>query len=247
MITKPITISLETYTTLLDKENLGEPHPTLVGGELWYPPELARERDVRILHELREQGLTSGNRVSEDFHDTLRLVQRPAVEYYTFAVSPEGDQWTARTAMIGRDALLITKHGADIHLEPIPHEQLGVRLAAALPETPPAQLKSITCSVAELEALQAGKSLPPGPSSSDAKRMQRWLDLERQSAGQLYAAIRDGMNRRHTTTAPMPCWIDTESGRLLLTPDGSGWCTLTGGDTMSIAQKLSALEEKLRG
>ncbi|MBA0127607.1 ESX secretion-associated protein EspG [Haloechinothrix sp. YIM 98757] len=247
MIRQPVTISLETYTTLLDKENLGEPHTTLLGGELWYPPELARERDVRMLHELREQGLTSGNRISEDFYDTLALVQRPAVEYYTFYTAAEGGQWTARTAMTGRDALLITKDGTTIRLEPIPHEQLGVRLAVALPDTPAAQLKSITCSVDELEALQAGKSLPSGPSASDAKRMQRWLDMERQYAGQLYAAIRDGTNRRRATTAPMPCWIDTESGRLLLAPDDSGWCTLTGCDTMAIAEKLSTLEEALRG
>lgn len=246
MITQPVTISLETYTTILEKEGLGEPHTTLAGAEAWYPEDAARERDVRVLHELRQQGLAVGNRVSEDFYDVLVTMQRPAVEYYTYYRPPDGGRANARTARIGRDAILITLAGTSVRVEPIPREQLGVRLAAALPETPAARVQAINCDGADVLALAEDKPLPSGATASEAKRMKRWLDLQRHTVGQLFAAIRDGQGPATVTKAPLSCWIDTDSGRMLLCPGTNGWYTLRAGDLMSIANHLSDLEQRLR-
>ncbi|MDV6013720.1 ESX secretion-associated protein EspG [Haloechinothrix sp. LS1_15] len=245
MITRPVTISLETYATLLDKENLGEPHVTLLGGDRWYPPEAARERDVRVLRELAEQGLTSGNRASDDFRDTLVTMQRPAVEYYTIASIGESTK-TVRTVSHGRDALLIIQEGQRIDISPIPAEQLGVRLVTALPETPAARIHSTNCATADLDAAEKGEAFGSDASSRDAKRMKRFLDQDRSAAGQLYAAIRDGHGRRYVNRTPVPCWIDTNSGRALLSVSEGGWVTLVSGDSMTLAGKLTELEQQLR-
>lgn len=246
MIRHEVSISMETYTTVIQKENLGDPHPTLSGGELWYPPDGERDKDRRVSDELREHGLlVNRDRLADGFLDALAVMQRAAVEYYTFA-SVEGNKATARTAALGRDAVLVVFDGTAIHIEPIPAEQLGVRLAAALPEVPPAHLHSISCDVKDLRAVKGGTSLPSSPSVADAKRMKRFLELERISTGQLFAAIRDGEGGRRATTAPMPCWIDTHEGRALLNPDPGGWLNLAGSGLTEIARVLGDLERRLR-
>ncbi|SNR48713.1 EspG family protein [Haloechinothrix alba] len=246
MISRPVTISLETYSTLLDKENLGEAHTTLLGGAMWYPPDAARERDVRVLGELREQGLVDGTRVSEAFYDTLVTMQRPTVEYYTIA-SIDEQTVTIRAAAHGRDTVLVTSRGQDIEIEPIPVEQMGARVAAALPATPAARVHSMSCDPADLTAAQKDQAFGSDASSRDAKRMKRVLEQERTHAGQLYAAVRDGYGGGNVTTTPVPCWFDTvESGRVLLSETTGGWVTLLGADVMTIANKFGELETTLR-
>lgn len=247
MISDEVSISMETYTTLLEKENLGEPHSTLVAATLWYPPELQHQRDVRVLGELRSQGLIAGNRIRDDFMAVLSVMQRPSVEYYTFYSNVDDKQQrTVRAAAVGRDAILVRYAGEDITITPVPAEQLGIRLAVALPETPAAQVHSMSCDNADLEAILKDKSLPSSKSVSDARRIKRWIDLDRINVGQLFAAVRDSAGMRRATTAPMPCWIDTDAGRILLTPDHNGWVNLVGADTISIANALEQLEKALQ-
>lgn len=246
MIRDEVSISLETYTTVLERENLGEPHATLSGGELWYPPEEVRSRDVRVLHELRGQGLVEGTRVSDDFRETLAVMQRPAVEYYTFATI-KGSPVRIRTAAQGADAVLIVRAGDSFTVAPIPAEQLAVRLAAALPETPAAQLHSMSCAFADLRAVLKDEALPGSASVSDARRMRRWLEKEQISSGHLYAAIGDGVSPRKASPAPLPVWFDTAEGRVLFSPASNGWVNLAGADMLTIASKLEEQEKLLRG
>lgn len=244
MIRDEVSISMETYTTVVEKENLGEPHTTLGGGEMWYSPDEVRTRDVRVLNELRQQGLVDGTRVSDRFMDALAVMQRPSVEYYTFA-SIDGRSTTIRTAALGRDAVLVIRQGQRITIAPIPVEQLGLRLAAALPTVPAAPVHSMSCDDADLRAVMKDKAVPSSKSAHDAKRMKRILEGDRADTGQLYAAIRDGVGGRKSTTAPIPTWFDTEQGRLLLSFDTNGWVNLTGATTLTIADKLADLEKAL--
>lgn len=245
MIARPASISRATYTFLCERENLGDPHVTLGGGELWFPPDRRGEQAQRALDELREQGLTSGNRVSDDFLDALVISQRAAVEYYTIA-TVEGERATARAAVIGRDALLIVQVGAGtIEFEPIPHEQARVRLAAGLPATPAARVHSASCAPEELEAAVKDRKLPPGGSAADAKRIARQLAHEHTARGTLHAAIRDGVDSRRATAKPHPQWVDAAQGRVLLGHDERGWINLTGGDLTTLADHLGTLEQRL--
>ncbi|MGH3950472.1 MAG: ESX secretion-associated protein EspG, partial [Pseudonocardiaceae bacterium] len=124
---------------------------------------------------------------------------------------------------------------------------LAIRLATAMPEVPAAHTHSMTCSAADLKAIQAGKTLALTNSVKDAKRITRWLEMERSNVGQLFAAVRDGAGSRRATAAPVPSWIDTESGRILLSPASNGWYTLAGADSLTIAGRLEQLEKELRG
>lgn len=245
MIGQVVSISLETYEFLIDKENLGEAHPALIGGKLWYPPDLRHNREERVLDELREQGLTYRNRVSDDFVDVLTVMQRPAVEYYTLASDAEG-RINHRTASLGNDALLISnRFGGRIAIEPIPYDQLRVRLAAALPATPAARVHSAACSLEDLQAVYDGKAVPSSNSGRDAKRIHRWLEQEQLASGELHVALRDGVKGVRATDWPVPLWIDTEEGRAVVRRDAD-WVTLAGADLMAISELLSTMEEALR-
>src|SRR4030081_353429 len=79
----PVEISMQTYETLLEQQNLGDFHPTLVRGAKWYLPEKRKQLAADAQAELERLGLRRGGRIDVDFLDTLQLLQRPAVEYYT--------------------------------------------------------------------------------------------------------------------------------------------------------------------
>lgn len=121
-------------------------------------------------------------------------MQRPSVEYYTFA-SIDGRSTTIRTAAMGRDAVMVIRQGSRITIAPIPVEQLGLRLAAALPAVPAAPVHSMSCDDADLREVMKDKAAPQSKSVQDAKRMKRALESDRTNTGQVYAAIRDGVGR----------------------------------------------------
>lgn len=245
MISETVTINAETYAVVLEKENLGEPHPTIVGGEYWYPKGARHERDVRVLAQLREQGLTSNNRVSDDFMDVLAAMQKPAIEYYTLARFAEEDNATYRAAAVGRDAVLITCVGMEITIEPIPFDQMRMRLAAALPTVPAARMHSATCPVSELQALHGGKKPDSSTSLRDAKRIMEWLELPEQARGPLHVAARGMQQERRASPKPHPLWLDTEHGRILSSHDGNGWMSVSGAGISDIADALGKLEQQL--
>lgn len=246
MISDEVSLSLETYVWCIQRLNLGEVHPTLVGGHLWYPDELLADRNSRVLAELRSQGLASGDRVAEAFEDTLIVMQRPAVEYACYA-RIEGVAVTVRAAAIGRDAVLVISAQRELAVEPIPYDQLAIRVVSALPDTPAARMHSATADVATLQALDADKQLPQGPRTADAKRMHQWLTRDRVNAGQLTAAVRSGAGKPAAETqAPVPTWFDTQEGRLLFHIDHAGWASLAGVGAFDLAAKFHDLEQTLR-
>lgn len=246
MTGRPVSISLETYTFLIKKENLGDPHSTLIGGERWYPPDVRSNRDARVLDELRSQGLTSGNHLSDDFVDMLTIMQRAAVEYFTFATI-EGSPWTFRTASIGRDAVLVShRFGEQIEIESIPHDQMRIRLAAALPTTPAARFHSATCSRDDLKSIYDKETRGMTTSVRDAKRIVSQMEQEQLASGELHVALRDGVSGQRSSEPPVPLWFDTEQGRALLSHDKNGWVNVTGADLHTIAEHLSTMENQLR-
>lgn len=245
MITHAVSITLEAYTRTTQWLGLGEPHPTLVGGELWYPADETATTDRRIFAQLAEQGLTSRRAVSDAFEATLFVTQRAAREYYTYA-TVNGTSVTIRAAAVGRDAVLMIAADGMLDIEPIPVDQLGSRVVTTLPDTPAARVRPMTCERTLLDALEHGNRPAPGPSVTDAHDMRSWLHLERANVGELHAAIRhqaDG--ERIVTTPPLSCWIDNETGRALLT-HADGWVHVTSAGPGEIAQRFGQLEDPLR-
>lgn len=241
-----VSISLETYTYLIKHENLGDPHSTLVGGERWYPPDVRANRASAVMNELRELGLTRGNELSDEFLDVLTVMQRAAVEYYTFATI-DGKPFTYRTASIGRDAVLVShSFGGAVEIEDVPEDQMRVRLAAALPTTPAARVHSATCSVEDLRSIHED-DLPRMTSGiRDAKRIADWLEQDHVASGELHVGLRDGRNGQRVTQPPVPLWVDTEQGRALLNQNSDGWLNFGGADLFAVAELLGAMEDRLR-
>lgn len=246
MLQGKVSFSLETYENVLARHpELGDAHLTLLGGEMWYSDAEQATVDARSMEELRRLGFTSGDRVSADLYDVMVVLQRPGIEYYTFA-SINGRSITARTAALGRDAVLAVSDGEMLSLYPVKVEQLAQALVWSLPETPPANVLSMSCAEADYQAIARGEMLPPGGSAHDAKRVKPWLLAERINVGQLYCAVRDGSGGRRRNERP-PFWIDTESGRILVAVDAGGWITVQGAHAGHLATKLHQLEAECRG
>ncbi|RZQ65399.1 ESX secretion-associated protein EspG [Amycolatopsis suaedae] len=241
-----ITLSLTTYKHLLDRLNLGEPHPTLVGGERWYPPDERAGLRAAADAELDRLGLLRGGRLDDGFLETLHLLQRPSVEYYTWAKFADGHTATVRTAGNGCTAVVAVANQHTLHLSPSQPDTLAADLVERLPEAPPAAgLSSTSCSEADYEALLAGASVPPGSSATSAKYILRWMRLPRQHGGRLYAAVRGAAGRRRTMKPPF--WIDVEAGRFLLSLDATGWLSIAAAGTREVAARLEALAAGLHG
>ncbi|WP_116049544.1 ESX secretion-associated protein EspG [Amycolatopsis palatopharyngis] len=245
MLHDHVEISLLSYKTMLEEHNLGEPHITLVGGEKWYPEDERRQlRDISNA-ELERLGLSRGGRLSPGFLDTVQVLQRPGTEFYTWA-SINGSHVTVRTAVSGREAVIAIANSDTLFLWPGRPETAAQDLIAQLPDTPPANVHSMSCAEADYEAVVRGNPTHDGGSARDAKQIARWLKAPRIHVGQFYAAVRDSGGARRRTSKP-PFWIDTDAGRITAGVDSSGWLSLSGAGPQELTAKLYRLEAELRG
>lgn len=240
-----VEISLQSYKAMLEEHNLGEPHITLVGENKWYPEDERRQLRDSTNAELERLGLSRGGRLSGDFLDTVQVLQRPGSEFYTWA-NVNGSHVTVRTAVLGRDAVLAITNGETLFLWPTRSESAAPDLVAQLPDTPRANVHSMSCAEADYDAVVAGNPRQNGGSARDAKQIARWLKAPRVHAGQLYAAIRDSSGTRRRTGKP-PFWIDTDAGRITAGVDSSGWLSLSGAGPQELTARLHRLEAELRG
>ncbi|WP_410662710.1 ESX secretion-associated protein EspG [Amycolatopsis sp. lyj-84] len=246
MLRKPVELTLQTYETLLDQNNLGDIHPTLVRGAQWYLPEERRALAATAQSELDRQGLLTRGRIDAEFLDTLRFLQRPAVEYYSW-VKSEGRERTVRAAGSGREALTVVLVDKVVYLKPTRPDTLAQDFTGLLPEAPAARTPSLNCSEADLQVLMKGEMLTGGgPSIRDAKKIFQWIRSPHTFFGRLYVAIRDGGGNRKRVEKP-PGWMDTEQGRVVFGPDTKGWVSLMGAGPHEIAAKVIQLESQLRG
>lgn len=246
MLHDHVELDLRTYTTLLAEHNLGEAHITLIGSEEWRSYEEQREVRAAATAELNRLGLMRNGRVDNDFLDTLNVLQRPATEYYTWALVGDS-RITLRTAITGRDAVIAAANRKTLYLSPGNPDNAALEFAMQLPDTPAASVHSASCAFEDYQALTTGNSLLPGANTHDAKQIHHWLEQTPwDNKGQLFAAIRDGRGERKRNER-VPSWFNNEAGRFLVGTDNSGWVNLTGASTYDIAERLHQLEAALRG
>ncbi|SEO56562.1 ESX secretion-associated protein EspG [Amycolatopsis saalfeldensis] len=245
MLRKPVELSLQTFEVLWERLNLGDVHPTLVRGALWYSLDERRQLAADADRELAECGLLRGGRLDDDFVETLHVLQRPRVDYYSWVKSGRGER-TVRAAASGRDAVTVVATGQKLYLAACSADSLAQEFTALLPDAPAARLASLTCSDTDLKAIKGG-AIPntTSPSIRDAKQVLRWLNAQHTHFGRLYVAIRDSRGRRRRNEDP-PGWADTDQGRILFGVDGSGWVSLSGAGPQEIASKVQRLAYDLR-
>lgn len=244
MLGTELAISLQTFTTVLARYNLGEPHITLVGGEQWYPPEQRGQLVDAAHEELAALGLFQRGRIDEGFLDTVRLLQRPSVEYYAFCRVSDKPS-SVRAAFAGERGIVAVSDALTLRLLPTEPFRAALDAAHQLPDTPPAALHSLSCALIDYEAIARGETLRGTASVADAKRALTWLKKPWTGSGQMYAAIRDYSGRR-VRSEERAYWFDTSDGRFVAHVDRSGWLRILGADAGEVAGLWQRLETGIR-
>ncbi|MBB4687807.1 ESX secretion-associated protein EspG [Amycolatopsis jiangsuensis] len=239
MLRAPLRLRRATYQNLVRRLDGNELHPTLIGGEKWYPPDEERRLDEQAERELAGTGWQS-----RDFADVIALLQRPAVDHYCWARIRDRD-FTVQVASRGRDAVLAIADDETVTLHPSSAETAPRDLVSALPDTPPVpRLHSLSCSKQDYTAVVNGEAPPTRTGSArDARRAVEWMQAPRVHVGRLYVAIRRGSDRVRNEHPPY--WIDTEQGRISATVT-NGWLSISPASADDLTRILRTIEAALR-
>ncbi|WP_167756547.1 MULTISPECIES: ESX secretion-associated protein EspG [unclassified Amycolatopsis] len=239
MLRSPLRFSRDSYQNLVRRIDRSDPHPTLIGGEKWYPPDEQVQQDAKADAELAATGWPV-----RDFADVIGLLQRPSVDRYCWA-RINGRDVTLQAAAARRDAILAVADHDTITLFPSTAESAARELVSALPGTPPASnLHSLSCSEADYSAVLAGNPPPTRTNSArDARRAVEWMQAPRIHVGRLYVAIRRGTERVRNEHPPY--WIDTEQGRFTAAVT-DGWLSISPAGADDLARMLHTIEAGLR-
>lgn len=138
--------------SVLTRENLGDPHPVLAGGEGYVSHRQVPEADQWLAAELAEAGLSDRDRLA-DFTGMLSIVQRARTEFYGW-VTTHGETYSVLVAAHGRNAFALTRRGDQVAFRRISPDRLAEALLERLPNTPPGRGESI--SVNETEITRSG-------------------------------------------------------------------------------------------
>lgn len=237
--------------SLLRRENLGDPHAIFAGGERYVSPRFADEAAALLRHELADAGL-GGRDVLDDFVDRLALVQRAAVEFYGWVSTEHGD-YALLAASAGRRAIVVTRTGDSVRLEPADPDRLVETLVRRLPDVPPGHGDSVSVLAAEFASRgdrQPGSIMRRSGSgrSDQARRLDALLKEPRLGGAKLYAAARDRAGVRSRSVEWLTV-LDLVTGRWVVYPTlgrGERAINAVPGTPQLLATKLGELARTLR-
>ena len=192
-----VELSVHPLIALIHKENLGDPHPVLAGGERYVSPRFASEDERAFRTELTEAGLVDRGRLA-DFTGILSIVQQARTEFYGW-VTGTGGEYSLLVAAHGRNAFALTRHGNRIAFRRISPDRLAEAMVERLPNVSSGRGDSI--SVREAEVTRSGPRpvlrRPSGPARSEqARRLAALTQAPRQGFVKLYAGRRDDAGNR---------------------------------------------------
>jgi hypothetical protein len=231
-------LPLTTLIAAIDMADLGEPHVVLAGAERFISRRVRHESDRIIRDQLAAAGLTTGDRLTDDFTDTLTTIQRGTVEYYGWVTGVEVN-YALLAAARGSDAVILKRTHESVHIErPKPKDMVAAFLAQ-LPSARPARAAPIF--VPRSEPARRGLMVANRPSRKDDRvRLVALMKEPRTSGSMLYCARRDHAGTRRRS----PTWItvvDARSGRWIIyvTPDGA--VNVVPGTQKALTEKLVTL------
>lgn len=199
-VRRAVELSVVPLFNLIQKENLGDPHPILSGGEGYVSPRFAAEWEREWRKDLADAGL--GDREAlRDFVNTLALVQRAGTEYYAW-VGTNDESYALLVVASGRRAASLTRVGDRVTFEWADPDRLVESLVYRLPEVPAARGESISVLADEFAA---ANSRPRGSvmrrsaaaRPDGVRRLAALLKAPRLGVAKLYAAARDPGGNRH--------------------------------------------------
>ncbi|MEV4315630.1 ESX secretion-associated protein EspG [Actinocrispum sp. NPDC049592] len=199
-----------TFVVLWEKLGLGELPRAL------FLPSPGRTVDERahiehaVAVELTRAGFGAGGAADHDLVRTLRLLAKPAYEYYGWAIPAAGPAFSVLAATNGQQAVLAKLIGTAVELRPADPGHPAMAVAAELPEVPP------------------GTGPVTLPSHSLAA-FEHATGAKVTGHGQLFAARRDRLGRRWQFPHAIE-YVDTTHGRWLLrrATDGGPTSALLG-------------------
>jgi len=192
-----VELSVHPLIALIHKENLGDPHPVLAGGEEYVSHRFASEAEQTLRTELAQAGLADRGQLA-DFTGMLSIIQTARTEFYGWVTS-DTDTYALLVAANGRNAFALSRHGDRVRFRRIGADRLAEALVDQLPDGPPGRGESI--SVREAEVTEAGPRpvlrRASGPTrSAQARQLDALLRTPRHGAAKLYAARRDDNGNR---------------------------------------------------
>lgn len=209
--------------SVIQQENLGDPHPVFSGGEGYVSPRFAGEAGRWLRAELAEAGLGDRGRMT-DFTGMLSIVQTARTEFYGWVTSNDGtntDTYAVLAAAHGNNAFVVARHGDRVSFRRARAERLAEALLEQLSDAPPGRGESI--SVREAEVATPGqkqvlrRASGGSTRSEQARRLDALLNAPRWGGAKLYAARRDDAGQRIRSRS----WLD-----LIDVPDGR-WAVYT--------------------
>ena len=271
MLYQRVTLSLETLTTVWQRENLGDMHNVLVDTPVWRDDDASREALHGATGELAQQGLLAGRDLHPDLRDTLNLVARPSIEYYGWIAYTDPEHGPVNIGVLvaatGTDAVLVVRDRQAVHLEPARSEGMAETLLRHLPARPAARGRSVNLPAAEVRRLVADRmQAAPGGSAplpasafdifprasmaEDARELITAMDEPRSGGGELYVAARARSGERRRCENPV-IYVDTQRGRWMTQlssgKPGERWIVSAPASRQLLLSKLNEMRNNVLG
>ena len=215
---RKVELSVYPLLSLMQKEDMGEPHPVFAGGERYVSPRFAKEAERAVQQELRDAGLGE-RRDHGEFLDLVGVVQHAHLEYYGWITTTD-EAYSVLVASRGRAAVLVVRSGTRVRFEPCDLDRMVETLVWRLPDVAVARGEAFSVPQADFHAPRGRsdggvmrRSTPVRPEG--ARKLDALLKLERVTVAKFYAAKRDAAGVRHRSERWLT-GLDTVEGRWAL-------------------------------
>lgn len=246
---RAVEISVSPLFSLLQMENLGEPHTILAGGERYVSPRFVESERV-VRQELADAGLGDKQDYLE-FLDVVNVVQRASAEFYGWVIG-SGQDYGLLVASRGRQAVSVLRLGETLRFERRDLDQMAEALVWSLPEVPVGRGEAISVGHAEFHSrARAPGSVMRRASSARpeaARRLDTLLSAPRLHVTKIYAAKRDAGGNRQRSERWLTV-LDLVDGRWVLSVTEARrekWISAAPGSPQHVGDRLAELARSIR-
>jgi ESX secretion-associated protein EspG len=248
---RAVEISVFPLLSLIQKENLGEPHALFAGGERYVSPRFAAEAERVLQQELKDAGLGE-RRDYLEFVDLVNVVQRATSEFYGWVTSVD-ESYGVLAGSYGRNAVTLARLGERVRLERCDPNRMLEALVWRLPDVSVARGDSYSVRHTDFHAPRArvdGSVMRRSASArpEGARRLDALLDARRYAVTKLYAAKRDSGGYRQRSEQWLTV-LDLVDGRWTLSVNqarGERWINAAPGTPSVITERLVELARTVR-
>lgn len=227
-----VRLSASALATMLDAHDFGEPHATMRGTPMWYPPDERREVEQAAWSEFAKQGLLDEDGgLRDSVFDWLPALSRGAVEYYGWTTV---DDVTTSFLVVplGTHAVAGARRGDEVHVQRADGRTPAEALVSNLPPANKPRTGSLNVSRAELAGRSSsGSIMVGGRDNPDVRRVHRLAAQPAEGLGELYVTVHDQFGAEHTTPEPLR-YRDA---------DGERWMIKLDGDHISLLPATASL------